>query len=93
MNGAVFNDMNYFLLFIGQAINFLIAVVNIRAATRGYIKLTMASDFLFSAVNFLLVQHIAKANNWGELLSYATGGAIGSATAILLTRRWDTPDR
>lgn len=82
--------MTYLLLFLGQGINFLIAVVNIRAASRGYIKTTMASDFLFSAVNFLLIQHIATAKDWREMLAYATGGAIGSASAILITRRWDT---
>lgn len=81
--------MIYLLLFCGQGLNFLIAVVNIRAASRGYVKFTMATDFVFSAVNFWLIQHIAQAHTGAELLAYATGGAIGSAAAIWLTRHWD----
>lgn len=77
------------LLFFGQALNFLIAIINIRAASKGYIGWTMTSDFIFSAVNFTLIGHIAKANNWIELIAYAMGGAIGSGAAILVTRKWD----
>lgn len=81
--------MTYLILFFGQGLNFLIAVINIRAASRGLIKWTVISDFVFSMVSFLLIQHIAHANNMWEVLAYATGGGVGSAIAILLTRKWD----
>ena len=81
--------MRYLLLFAGQGLNFLIAVVNIRAASRGLITVTAISDFLFCAVNFVLIQKVASANDSTELIAYALGGACGSALAITLTRRWD----
>lgn len=81
--------MRYAILFFGQGLNFIIAVVNIRAAARGLIKTTMATDFVFCVVNFLLIQKIAQAGNALELLAYASGGSLGAAAAILLTRRWD----
>lgn len=79
----------HLMLFFGQMLNFVIAVINIRAASKGYIKITMASDFVFSAVNFLLITKIAQAHNYRELLDYAIGGAIGSGLAILMTKKWD----
>lgn len=83
--------MRFLILFVGQGLNFLIAVVNIRAASRGYVGMTMATDFVFCAVNFTLIQRVAVAGNSGELLAYSAGGALGSALAILCTRRWDRP--
>ena len=81
--------MSYLLLFLGQGLNFLLAVINIRAASKGLIKWTAASDFIISLVSFVLIQHIAKANNTMEIIAYASGGAVGSAIAILITRSWD----
>ena len=81
--------MRYLILFGGQCINFLIAIINIRAASRGKIWITSSTDFLFSAVNFLLITKIAQARDMWEMLAYAMGGAVGSAIAIVLTRRWD----
>lgn len=81
--------MRFLILFVGQLINFLIAVINIRAASKGKIAFTMGTDFLFCAINFLLIQKVAQAANSWELVAYATGGAIGSGLAIILTRRWD----
>lgn len=79
----------YLLLFFGQMLNFVIAVINIRAASRGYVPTTMLTDFVFCAVNFTLIQKVAQANNRKELLAYAMGGAIGSGLAIGLTSMWD----
>jgi len=81
--------MRYLLLFAGQSLNYLIAIINIRAASRGKLWFTSATDFLFCVVNFLLIQHIAITGSHWDMLAYASGGATGSALAILLTRRWD----
>mgnify|MGYP001586542033 CR=1 FL=1 len=81
--------MKYLFLFGGQGLNFLIAVFNIRAASRGKIWLTGSSDFVFCVVNFLLIQYIAVASSWLEILAYASGGMIGSMLAVRFTRRWD----
>lgn len=79
----------YLLLFLGQGLNFLVAIVNIRAASKGKVAVTMASDFVFCAINFVLIQKVAAAQDWRELLAYAAGGSVGSACAIYLTRHWD----
>ena len=84
--------MTYALLFFGQGLNFLIAVINIRAASRGLIACTVVSDVIFSLVSFILIHHIAVANTWMEMGMYAAGGGAGSALAIVLTRKWDMPD-
>ena len=77
------------MLFFGQLLNFVIAVVNIRAASKGMILLTGGSDFLFCVVNILLISHIVVGRDWREVLAYATGGAVGSMIAMKLTQRWD----
>lgn len=82
--------MRYLLLFGGQGINFLIAVVNIRAASKGRMLLTGSTDFLFCVVNFLLIQHIAVSGAKLEVLAYATGGMVGSMLAVRLTRNMET---
>ena len=81
--------MIYVILFFGQGLNFLIAVINIRAASRGMIKWTVITDVIFSMVSFTLIQHIATAGNLWELLAYAVGGGAGSALAIYVTSHWD----
>ena len=81
--------MRYAVLFFGQGLNFLIAILNIRAASKGYIKLTMATDFVFCLVSYGLIRRIADAGSTGELLAYASGGAVGSMLAIMVSRKWD----
>jgi hypothetical protein len=85
--------MRYAILFFGQGLTFIIAVINIRAAARGLIKTTMATDFVFCVVNFLLIQKVATAGTAFEMLAYALGGSSGAGLAILLTRRWDAEAR
>ena len=83
--------MSYVRLFVGQGLNFLIAVFNIRAASKGKIWLTGVSDFAFCLVNFYLIQKIAAAGTTLEMFAYASGGMAGSMLAVKLTRRWDKP--
>ena len=76
------------ILFFGQGLNFLIAITNIRAASKGYILTTGISDFLFCLVNFVLIQRIASAGSGLEILAYALGGMVGSMAAVYLTKHW-----
>ena len=80
---------HYLLLFGGQGLNFIIAVVNIRAASRGKYLVTGGTDFLFCLVSFILIQKVAIAHDFFDLLAYALGGALGSMFAIRLTKHWD----
>lgn len=81
--------MNYAVLFLGQALNFLLIVINIRACAKGKMLMTIVSDFVICVLGFWLIRLIATAGTWGEVMAYAAGGACGSALAITLTRRWD----
>lgn len=81
--------MNLLLLFFGQAFNFLLIVVNIRACAKGKILVAVVTDFFICILGFGLIKLIASAQNPFEVCAYAAGGATGSAAAILLTRKWD----
>lgn len=82
--------MSYLLLFLGQALNFLLIVVNIRACSKGKILAAVLTDFAICVLGFGLIHVIASAHAPLQVLAYALGGSVGSASAILLTRRWDT---
>jgi len=81
--------MRHLFLFIAQLLNFLFTVVNIRALNRSKVLLTMVTDFAICVGGFLIVKVIAEAKDWTEAISYAAGGACGSALAIYLTKHWD----
>jgi hypothetical protein len=84
--------MVYVLLFFGQGLNFLIAVLNIRAAAKGHLWLTGTTDFVFCVVSFTMIQHIPTVNGAGPMLAYATGGMLGSMLAVRISRRLKTVD-
>jgi hypothetical protein len=79
----------YLILCGGQALNFLLAVINIRACAKGKMMASVVSDSIFCIVNYAMIRVIAEAGNAGELAAYALGGALGSAIAIKVTRHWD----
>lgn len=81
--------MSYLLLFLGQALNFLLIVINIRACSKGKIAIAVLTDFAICVLGFGLIHVIAAAHVPLEVLAYALGGSAGSAGAILLTRKWD----
>jgi len=76
------------VLFAGQGLNFLIAVVNMRAIATGRWGMTAATDFVFCLVSFLLIQRVAEAGSLLELLAYALGGTTGSLGAMWATKHW-----
>lgn len=77
------------LLFAGQALNFLLIVVNIRACAKGLIWAAVLTDFTICVLGFGLIHIIAGAHGANQILAYALGGSCGSALAIRLTRAWD----
>ena len=78
------------LLFGGQALNFFLLVINIRACARGKVLIAVGTDFLICLLGFSIFKLIA-ANVAGmvEMFAYAMGGAVGSALAIWMTKKWD----
>lgn len=80
--------MRYAILFFGQGLNFLIAVINMRAIASGRWAMTAVSDFVFCLVSYTLIQRIAHAGSSLELLAYAAGGTVGSLLAMYATRHW-----
>lgn len=87
---ALGDQVSYALLFFGQALNFLLIVVNIRACAKGKIWMAVVTDFLICILGFGLIHIIASAHTPQDVLAYALGGSCGSALAIRLTRRWDS---
>lgn len=79
------------VLFAGQGVNFLIAVINMRAIAAGKWGWTAASDFVFCLVSFTLIQQVAEATNRVEMLAYALGGTVGSLAAMWMTQHWTPP--
>lgn len=79
------------ILFAGQGLNFLIAVINMRAIAAGKWGWTALSDFVFCLVSFTLIRQVAEATNWVEMLAYAGGGTVGSLAAMWMTKHWTAP--
>lgn len=82
--------MTHLALFFGQAFNFLLIVINIRACAKGYIGIAVATDFVICLLGFKLIKLIGEAKTASQMAAYAAGGAVGSALAIMLTQRWDS---
>lgn len=76
-------------LFLGQLVNYLICTFSIRAASKSRVWFTVGADFLLCVINFWMIRLVATADTWWQVVVYAAGGAVGSALAIRLTRRWD----
>lgn len=81
--------MRLFLLGVFQCGSYLVATINIRAATRGLILPTVITDIFLCFISFNIIRLVGEAQSQYEVLPYAAGGALGSAIAILLTRKWD----
>lgn len=81
--------MTYLSLFLGQALNFLLIVINIRACAKGKMWVAVTTDFTICVLGFGLIHLIASAHTPVDVAAYALGGACGSAAAIQLTRKWD----
>jgi hypothetical protein len=81
--------LRHLVLFFGQGLSYMLIVINVRAATKGKYAMTAGSDFLIGIVGFYLIQRIAAAGSWHEMLAYALGGSSGSVLAIWLTKHWD----
>lgn len=75
-------------LYLGEAVVYLAATINIRACSKGWIKSTLATDAIIAGLNFSLVVWIAQASSITEQLAYILGAVTGSATGMWLTRKW-----
>lgn len=80
----------YLSLFFGQAFNFLLIVLNIRACAKGYILAAIMTDFVICLLGFKLTHLIVEAQTLRQMLAYAAGGSTGSWLAITVSRGWDT---
>lgn len=50
----------------------------------------MFTDVIICVLGFTLIKMTAGAETGLEIAAYAAGGGLGSATAIKLTRGWDS---
>lgn len=78
-----------FGLFFGlQGTNFLLIVVNMRAAAHLQYTMAALTDFLICLLSWTLLKKITEAQGWSAKLGYAFGGTCGSLLAMWLTRVW-----
>lgn len=65
-------------------------VINIRMCAKGHLWIAVFTDVIICVLGFTLIKMIAGAETGLEIAAYAAGGGLGSATAIKLTRGWDS---
>lgn len=76
------------ILFVAEAVVFLMATLNIRACAKGRIQMTLGTDAAIAGLNFLLIQRIAEAGTSLECMAYTAGAVAGSAAGMFLTKHW-----
>lgn len=81
--------MTFLWLGIMQMVSYLLATLNIRSAAKGKVGPTVLTDVAMGGMGFFLIKFVVEAKTVTEFVCYCLGGAIGSAVAIKLTKRWD----
>lgn len=75
-----------------ECLTFFLATVNIRACSKGQLRLTLVTDALIAALGFLLIKFVAEAQSAFEMAAYVTGAVSGSLVGMRLTRGWRDAD-
>lgn len=78
---------DFLIMFVVQLVLYMILVINFRAIAQANILWSVASDAIIAAMNFLIIQKIAKSDNsWVMFGGYTAGSAAGSVAGILLSK-------
>lgn len=72
----------------GQALAYLVLVVNMRALNRGKYLATAGTEIVYALMNFFLLHRIVEARSWQEAVAYTTGCTTGTMAAMWLTKHW-----
>jgi hypothetical protein len=72
----------------GQALAYLVLVVNMRAVAKAKWVPAMASEAGYALMNFYLLHRIIAAHTVPDALAYTTGCCIGTASAMWVTKHW-----
>lgn len=72
----------------GQALAYLVLVVNMRAVAKGRYLPAAVSEVIYALMNFALIHRIVAARSLTEALVYAAGCTAGTQLAMVLTRKW-----
>ncbi len=81
--------MTLAILCVGQAIAYLVLVINMRAVAKCRYLGAAISEVGYALINFVMLHRIVEAHTWPEALAYAAGCTIGSLSAMWLTRHWE----
>jgi len=81
--------MRFIYLFCGMSISYVILGINIRALSRGKMKIMAVTEFTYAMINFGMIRYVAEAKNWHEAFAYASGATLGCLTSIWLTKHWE----
>lgn len=77
-----------FAFFFGvQCLAFGLITWNWRMIAQGRYRSIFVSDLFYSAVNFALIQKVARADSEAAWAGYVLGGAVGSVLATWITKK------
>jgi FtsH-binding integral membrane protein len=80
--------MRLVVLFVAEALVFLMATLNVRACAKGRVVATLSTDAAIAGLNFVLIRKVADAQSTAELVVYTAGAVVGSAIGMYVTRHW-----
>lgn len=74
--------------FLMQFLSYGLICWSIRSVARGWMWNIVASDLLIAALSFEIISAVAEAKKDRTVrLAYMAGGAAGSVTSVLLTKK------
>ena len=69
-------------------ISYFMLTVDIRAVALAQVAVSFATNLVIALLAYTMVKKIGEAKTWAERWAFAVGGALGTVSAILLTKVW-----
>jgi hypothetical protein len=73
-------------LFFLMAFSYTLIAYNMRVLAQGKYIATIISDGIIAIVGFTLLKSVQGAETWADLFFYSTGGMVGGASGIWLSK-------
>lgn len=80
--------MRLLILGGGQAVAYLVLVINMRAVAKGKYLPAGISEVGYALLNYVLLHRIIESHSWTDALVYAAGCVVGTQSAMWVTRHW-----
>lgn len=72
----------------GQALAYLVLVVNMRAITKTKWVAATVTEVIYALMSFYLLHRIVEAKTGAEAAAYATGCVLGMFAGMWTTKHW-----